>query len=124
MKRPELTHTAGETEIRWTYGLQLDLQRLMPDSDTVMMSLMGDTFTRDYVLRRALTPIKKSVTSHEELVPIEDIELDPDQILALLNWVAEHMLYFFVTTANNLVTVGAEFKGSLPSLHSKDGSPA
>lgn len=122
MIRPELTFTVGETEIRWTYGLQLDLQRLMPDSDTVIMSLMTDAFTRDYTLRRVLSPIKKSVTDVSELAPIEEIDLDPDQVLDVLKWVSAHMLYFFVTSANNLVAVGAEFKESLPSKLSTSGS--
>lgn len=122
MERPALTHTVGDVEIRWTYGLQLDLQRLLPDSDSVIMSLMTDTFTRDYVVRRSLTPIKKSVTNPDDLVQIEDIDLDPDQVLDLINWVSAHMLYFFVTSANNLVAVGAEFKESLPSGLSKIGS--
>lgn len=124
MDRPSLTHKAGETEIRWTYGLQLDLQRLIPDSENTIVSILSDPFVRDYLVRRALTPLKKSITDEKELISVEDIELDPDQVLALLNWLSGHLMYFFTTSARNLAAQGAEVKESLPSLLSMSGSEA
>lgn len=124
MKRPELTFKAGEIEVRWTYGLQLDLQRLVPDAESMIESIMTDTYTKDYIIRRALTPLKRSITEAADLVLVEDVDLDPDQLLSLIDWVSAHMLYFFVTSATNLAAKGAEFKASLPSLPSTAGSAA
>lgn len=122
MQRPDLIFKAGEVEVRWTYGLQLDLQRLVPDAESVIESIMTDTFTKDYLVRRALTPLKRSITEPKDLISAEDVDLDPDQILDLINWVSGHMLYFFVTSATNLAAQGAEFKASLPSTPSTPGS--
>jgi hypothetical protein len=129
MKRPDLTFTAGDQEIRWTYGLQLDLQRLVPDTENVIAAIMGDTYVRDYLVRRALTPLKKSVLDEAELITAEDIDLDPDQVLALLEWISGHLLHFFSRSVTNLMAQGAEFKESLPkaptpSEPSADGSAA
>jgi hypothetical protein len=114
MKRPDLTFTAGEQEIRWTYGLQLDLQRLVPDTENVIAAIMGDTYVRDYLVRRALTPLKKSVLDEAELITAEEIDLDPDQVLELLEWISGHLLHFFAKSVTNLMAQGAEFKESLP----------
>lgn len=124
MQRPELTFKAGETEVRWTYGLQLDLQRLVPDAESMIESIMTDTFTKDYIVRRALTPLKKSITEPKDLVSVEDVDLDPDQILDLIDWVSAHLLHFFINSAKNLAARGAEFKANLPSTPSTDGSAA
>jgi hypothetical protein len=114
MKRPDLTFTAGDQEIRWTYGLQLDLQRLVPDTENVIAAIMGDTYVRDYLVRRALTPLKKSVLDEAELITAEEIDLDPDQVLELLEWISGHLLHFFAKSVTNLMAQGAEFKESLP----------
>ena len=122
MKRPELTIKVGDHEIRWTYGLQLDLQRVMPDSDATISGTMSDTFIRDYIVRRSLTDVKKAVNSEDELISIDEVDLDPDQILELIDWVTGHMLYFFMKSATNLAAIGAEFEKSLPSSPSTSGS--
>lgn len=119
MDRPSLTFDAAGTELRWTYGLQLDIQRLVPDAENTISSIMGDPFVRDYLVRRALTPIKRSITDEKELVQIEDIELDPDQVIDLLDWISGHLLYAFMRTATNLSARGAEFKAGLPKVLSE-----
>jgi hypothetical protein len=121
MERPALTFKAGESEIRWTYGLQLDLQRLVPDAENTISAIMGEPFVRDYMIRRALTLVKKSIADEKDLIAVEDVELDPDEALALLDWVSGHLLYFFTKSAKNLSLQGDAVKASLPSQPSTDG---
>lgn len=127
MERPSLTFKVEDTELRWTYGLQLDIQRIVPDAENTISSILSDPYTRDYLIRRALTPVKASVTDEKNLVQIEDIDLDPDQVLSLLEWISGHLLYFFLKSAKSLSAQGAEFKAGLPqtlSAPSTAGSEA
>ena len=124
MDRPPLTFKVGDKELRWTYGLQLDVQRLVPDAENTISAIMSDPYIRDYLVRRALTDKKGSITDAEDLIKIEDVDIDPDEVLALLNWVAGHLMYFFLVTARNLAAQGAEFKAGLPSVPSTTGSEA
>lgn len=116
MERPALTHTVGEKEIKWTYGLQRDMERMLPDAEQAITEVLTNPYTRDYLVRRALTDIKKSVTDEAELIAIEDIDLDPDEQLALLDWVTGHLLYFFSRSAANLSRQGLSFKTTLDQL--------
>lgn len=108
MERPPLTHTVkledgGEHTVKLSYGLHQDLQRLTPDPGQIVEMLTSDPQARDYVFRRCMTPSKKIITNMEELTPAENILVDdPDEIDALLQWVARHLLYFFATSAGGL----------------------
>lgn len=116
MERPPLTFQAGVHASRWTYGLQLDLQRMVPDAESAVTTIMDDPYVRDYLIRRAITPIKKSVTDNDQLIDAGDIELDPDQTLELLDWIAGHLLYFFVKSVGNLTKQGMTMRESLPTI--------
>jgi hypothetical protein len=104
-----------EYEIKMTYGLFNDLQRATPDPMTVLDTVTADPYTRDYIIRRCMTPTKKMVTEPDkELKPVDEIGLDdPDEIDKLLQWVVGHMLYFFATSAGGLKRLGEAFKGTL-----------
>jgi hypothetical protein len=89
-----------------------------------MAIVLGGADARDYIIRRCLTDKKGSVTEANELVSIEDVELDPDAVLGLINWVSAHLLSFFLTSAKNLAEQTAAFKAALPSMPSTAGSAA
>lgn len=120
IKRPDLTITLKleddkEETIKLTYGLFQDLQRAVADPAILIEVITSDPFTRDYIIRRCLTPTKKLIKDPDtELIQAEDVTLvDLDEIDRLLQWVAGHMLYFFATSAGGLKRLGEVFKNNL-----------
>jgi len=125
MDRPKLTHKVGDIEIKMTYGLSQDLQRVVPDPTNVMNAVLVDPFVRDYLVRRALTPTKGAVTDESELIAIDDVDLTPDEIVELLTWIAGHLLHFFAQSAEQMGKLGRAFEKMIPQPNpSTDGSPA
>jgi hypothetical protein len=127
--RPPLTCTVkledGEDyTVKLSYGLFNDLQRTVPDPAAVIDTVLSDPYTRDYIVRRCMTPIKKMVKDIEtELKPVDEIGLDdPDQVDKLLQWVTGHLLYFFATSAGGLKQLSEQFKAAAPSAPSNNGS--
>ncbi|WP_440524343.1 hypothetical protein [Sphingomonas sp.] len=118
MERPPLTLDVGIEgfePIKMTYGLQMDLQRLLPDPGSATEMLLTNAYMLDYVVRRVMTDKKGTITKEEDLVSMEDVDLDPDQIKLIIDWVVKHILYFFVKRANLLVQNGLQFKEALPT---------
>lgn len=118
MQRPDLKIEicVGEDSrsIRWTYGLSQDIQRLVPDFGAAVSDIVGDPNVRDYIVRRCLTDKKGVVKSEDELVDFEEIdELDPEEVVKLLEWVGAHLLYFFASSAANMRRQAAEFSSEL-----------
>jgi hypothetical protein len=96
--------------LKMTYGLEMDIRRLLPDPQTAVQLLLADPYTQDYVLRRCLTDTKKVVTKpDEELIPYEDIDLDSDTVDRLLMWAAEHAIYFFAKRTAGVANLGVQF---------------
>lgn len=133
LKRPALKLIVkldeGEKTIKWTYGLSQDLQRVCPDAAAIFDVMLGDAPTREYLMRRALTESRALIKDMDELVDPADVGLDdPDEQNKLLNWLVEHLLYFFATSAGGLKRLGESFgqhlKVSAPPELSLTGSPA
>lgn len=103
--KPNRTFKVGDFEIRMCHGLMCDFQRMVPDAPSAVDFILNDSFVRDYLVRRALTPTKKSVDKLEDLIDHEEIDLDTDEVLELVDWIAEHLLYFFVRSAENFSQV-------------------
>ncbi len=123
MKRPPLSLEIGEYTIKMTYGLQMDLQKLLPDPEQVISLLTADAYLRDIVVRRALTPAEKPVKDDEDLISANEIDLDPDQIVEVLDFVAGHLVYFFGNTASSAARLGGQYQEKLAQLlHSMNGS--
>lgn len=130
LTRPPLTlrvqcEDGSEKTIKLTYGMHQDLQRLVGDPTSLIETVTSDPYTRDYVVRRCLTPSKKIITKpEEELIPADEVPIDdPDEIDKIVQWVAGHMLYFFATSAGGLKQLGAAFKaaiGVLPETETTD----
>lgn len=117
LPRPELRFKLNEDRsIKMTYGLLMDLQRLLPDATQAMALVLADPYTQDYIIRRVLTDKSGTVTKTEELIDAEDVDLDPEQISNLLDWVVQHILHFFAQRAGNLAMVGERFQTALPNL--------
>jgi hypothetical protein len=129
---PSRIYKAGEAEIRMCHGLMCDFQRMVPDASSAVNYILNDSFVRDYLVRRALTPSRKSIEKLEDLVDHDEVDLDTDEVLSLVDWISEHLLYFFVKSAENLsrmttrldLPVADETNTSGLTLPSEDGSQA
>lgn len=133
MKRPELKLKVmlgdQEREIKWTYGLSNDIQRLVPDAGAAISDIVSQPYIRDYIVRRALTDKKGFVEKEEELIAPEEIDdLDPDDVAKILDWVSEHLLYFFGNSAGSMSRLAKEFNALLQPLNrsstGSEGSPS
>lgn len=123
MERPDLTCTVANRTVKWTYGLSTDIQRLIPDVESAIAMLARPELT-DYVLRRCLTDKKGFVKEEADLIDPEELEeLEPDDVLLVLEWVQAHLLYFFGTSAEYTHRHMTTFKETLARLNpSTDGS--
>lgn len=119
--RPELKITVGDRVIKMTYGLEMDLRRMLPDPNTALQLIQSDPYTQDYVVRRVLTDKKSMVTDVSELISMDDVEITSDEVEAILSWATEHALYFFMKRAVELGKLGARYQQALPN-RSNDGS--
>ncbi len=72
--------------------------------------VLTDSFVRDYIVRRVLTPAKGLLTSEADLVPAEEIELSPSEIHEVLDWAVAHLLHFFVKSAQGLQKQGSRLR--------------
>lgn len=118
--RPPLTINVGGRTIKMTYGLEMDLRRLLPDPVTAMQMVLNDPFTQDYVIRRCLTP-KNKMLKQEELTE-EEVDLDLEDTERLILWAVEHVLHFFAKRAAAMAELGSKFQTGLPN-RSTPGSP-
>lgn len=114
--RPPLEFQINDMKIKWTYGLQIDIQRMIPDAPQVITLLTTDPYLRDFVVRRALTNSGKSITAEDELIAAEAIDSDPDAILDLLDWISGHLMYFFTKSARSAARLGTEHRDELTRL--------
>lgn len=113
-ERPPLTIAVGDTEIKMTYGLEMDLRRMLPDPITALQLIQNDPTTQDYVVRRILTPKKKTIFNIDELISIEELEIDSEDVERILGWATEHALYFFVRRTLEMAKLGVRYETALP----------
>ncbi len=114
-ERPALRCDLGARDVKMTYGLEMDLRRLMPDAPTAIALVMRDPYTQDYIIRRCLTDAKKIITKDEDLIAVNEVDLTSDEVEKLLMWATEHVLYFFVTRAKSMEKVAARYQTALPT---------
>jgi hypothetical protein len=113
----------GNHKLKMTYGLLTDLQRVVPDAENAIQYILSDTFVRDYLVRRTLTPMKGSVASEDDLILAEDVDLSPEEVTEVLNWVAGHLMLFFARSAKGLRQQGQNLQKMMGlSVPSADGS--
>lgn len=99
MSEPSDKLTIQGKTYKMSYGLLIDLQRMIPNAEQAVTYISTDSFVRDYLVRRVLTEKKGSVTDENELIKSEDVDLSMNETLEVLNWVTEHLLYFFTQQA-------------------------
>lgn len=121
-ERPPLTLKLSEGRtIKMTYGLEMDIRRMLPDPATAITLIRTDSFTQDYVVRRVLTPLKAMVTDIDQLVSMEEIDLEIEDVENILSWATEHALYFFVKRTLEMAKLGVRYQMVQPTP-STDGS--
>lgn len=108
--RPPLTIEVNGEEIKMSYGLEMDLRRMLPDPMATLTLIQQDPTTQDYLVRRVLTPKKGQVSSMDELISDEDLEISSEDVERILSWVAEHSLYFFVKRALEMARLAGTYK--------------
>lgn len=119
--RPDLSiEVAGQT-IKMTYGLEMDIRRMLPDPLSALQLIRDDVYTQDYIVRRVLTPIKKIVTDPADLIDMSESEVTSEDVENILTWATEHALYFFMKRTAVMATLGVQYSQALPKP-STDGS--
>lgn len=118
MTRPDLKIEIAIGEetrtVKYTYGLANDIQRLVPDFGSVISDIIGDPGIRDYIVRRALTDKKGVVTNEDQLISFEELDdIDPDEVLRLLDWISSHLCHFFMNSAANIRRQATAFSSEL-----------
>jgi hypothetical protein len=119
--RPPLTIEVNGETIKMTYGLEMDLRRMLPDPLSALTLIRDDVYTQDYLVRRVLTPVKKIVTDPADLISMEEVDITSEDVENILTWATEHALYFFVKRTLELAKLGVQYKQALPT-HSTSGS--
>lgn len=123
-KRPALSvdiklDEGDKKTIKMSYGLQMDIQRMIPDASSIIEVMTADPVTRDFVIRRCFTESTRTVDKIEEFV--SDIPVsDPDEIEKLLTWVSDHLFYFFTQSARSMMTLGEKYKSAMPTEKTQD----
>lgn len=101
--------------LKMPYALLMDICRMLPDPASALSLVLSDPYTQDYVVRRMLTPLERVVKSEEDLIAPGEVDLDTDDVEALLSWVVQHVLYFFVKRTRGLQRSGEMFQQAMPS---------
>lgn len=116
-ERPALAITLSTGErIKMTYGLEMDLRRMLPDPAIAIQLALNDPFTQDYVVRRCLTKINKMIEDPKtELIAEVNEDLTVDDTEKMVMWAVEHVLYFFAKRAAAMTEMGNRFQVVLPS---------
>ena len=126
LTRPPLEITLrvdGEPRvIKMTYGLFNEIMVVVPSPEQIADLLVTDNGLRDYVIRRMLTGNKK-VLKEEDLVDSFDVDIDITELDALVTWVGDHVMYFFITAAQKTAALGQKYQPTLIQLaQSKTGA--
>jgi len=106
----------GELQtITMSYGLFNEIMRVVPSPEQITQLIVTDPDLRDYVIRRMLTGNKR-VTKDEDMVDPFELDIDMDRIDDLVTWVAEHVLHFFMKSAEKTAKIGERYQGQIEAL--------
>ena len=107
---PEYTTDAGDT-LKMTYFMFSDIMRLLGnDPDDSIALLMTHPDTRDFVMRRLFTDLRKPVETLDELINPYDINISPLELDGIIAWVADHVMHFTMSTAEKTRPVLEKYK--------------
>lgn len=105
-----------ELEIFMSFGLLDELCRIVGEIDSVPFIGVSHEMRRQ-VLAAVFAERTKSGKIIKS-VDWEDLELDPDTVIRLLAWVAEHVLNFFMLQLNTLKELTSKNEDQLKALQS------
>ena len=126
MERPNLEFEIrmdGELKvIKMTYALFNEIMLVIPNPEEIGQLLITNAGLRDYVIRRMLTGNKR-VAKEEDMVDPFDIDIDIGDLDDLIQWVGDHVLYFFMNSAAKTASLGKKYEQTLAQLNqSKSGA--
>lgn len=122
ISQPPKNLPVGAYNFQMTYGMLMEMSRMLPDPSAALQLAMNDNFTQDYIIRRLATPINTPVKSIDDLVEAHTIDLDTDAFAAVLTWVVQHVLYFFIKRTRSLQEAGQAFQRAFPALANPSSS--
>ena len=105
----DLTINGEKNTISMTYGLFNEIMKVVPNPGKITDLVVNDPYLRDYVIRRMLTG-NKVVEKDEDLVDPFDLDIDLDDLDDLVAWVAEHVLHFFMKSAEKTAKIGERYQ--------------
>jgi hypothetical protein len=105
-----------------TYGLFNEIMAVVPSPEEIGELLITNQGLRDYIIRRVLTGSKKVMTEEDLIDPFE-MDIDMDEISGMVNWVGDHVLYFFMTNASKTKALAEKYQETILQLaQSKSGA--
>lgn len=111
----DITVNGTTQTVVMSYGLFHEISKVVPSPEQITDLLITDPYLRDYVIRRLLTGNKK-VTQDEDLVDLFDLDVDLDEVEALVSWAAEHILHFFMKSAAKMAKTGEKYQETIKEL--------
>lgn len=119
----DLTISGERQTIAMTYGLFNEIMRVIPEPGKIQDLVVTDPYLRDYVVRRMLTGNKR-VERDEDLIDPFELDLDIDELDDLVAWVAEHVLHFFMKSAEKTAKIGERYQPVVERLTQLNQSQA
>jgi hypothetical protein len=115
-----VTIDGQEHELFMSYGLLDRLTKIIGGSlDITTASLEPNT--RNETLIACLT--KKGRAGVLDKVDIDNLDIDPEDVVRIVNWATEHVIGFFLKATERTKEMGERIKDKLGSLtHLVDGS--
>lgn len=114
----DLTVDGKKTTIVMSYALFNEIMKVVPSPEQITDLVIRDPFLRDYVVRRMLTGNKR-VENDADLVDPFDLEIELDELDDLVSWVAEHVLHFFMKSAEKTAKIGERYAGTVEALSTR-----
>lgn len=108
--------------IKMTYGLFNEVMSVVPNPENIGDLLIADAGLRDFIVRRMLAGNKR-VTKDEDLPDPFEMDLDIRDMNNLVMWVGDHILYFFMTSAEKTTALAQKYQETITQLaQSKSGA--
>ncbi len=113
----------GETHVvKMTYGLFNEIMLVVPSPEDIGELLITNAGLRDYIIRRMLTGNKRVMEDKDLIDPFE-MDVDITELNKLVMWVGDHILYFFMTSAEKTAELAKKYQETITQLaQSKSGA--
>lgn len=111
----DITVNGEKSTITMSYGLFNEVMKVIPSPAQVNELLITNPFLRDFVIRRMLTG-NKPVASDDDLIDAFDLDIEIDELDDLVSWVGEHVLHFFMKSAEKTAKIGEKYQETVQEL--------